>query len=173
MAITTAAQAKQTYVDWLFPQWPAGSTFHLQSGGVGAETHTTAGHDKLGFRVKVVAADGSYSGSYWTDEHGQTTAWRRAGGTATDRYIPNDCSATLGVCSYTEFAANSTPEARIRTTVATTKGVTFKITTKTGEVIQTGVWTLDDQGFVQSGWSAGPDGERYPITMIGIPIKAN
>jgi hypothetical protein len=170
---TSPLAAEEINIDWAFPTWPAGSTFQLKSGDSFPHTHTTMGREDLGYRVDVTRQNGTLDGTYWTDEKGQTTAWRSAGETPVDLYVPHDCTATLGPCTYSEQAAGGDPATMIRTTTAIEGGVEFTIADESGAVILTGTWMLDDQGFVTTGWTEYPDGDRIDVAMIGTAVKAN
>jgi hypothetical protein len=170
---TVPAFAEDVNIDWAFPLWPPGSTFHLKSGDFAPHTHTTKGREELGYRVDVTTQNDEPDGTYWTDDKGQTTAWRSPGETAVDLYVPHDCTATLGPCTYTEQAAGGEPATMTRTTTAIAGGVEFTIADESGVVVLTGTWMLDDQGFVTTGWTEYPDGDRIDVAMIGLAIKAD
>jgi hypothetical protein len=166
------ALAEPTDITWTFPAWPVGSSFLMSVDGKSPDKNVTAGKDALGYRVDVYDPEGHMVYTYWSDETGATTASRSGDTGKPDRFIPNDCTTTLGRCEYTEILAGQGPRKVVRETTATADGVDFTVAYADGTSGYSGHWALDGEGFLISGWMEYEDGKRMPSLMIGEPIRA-
>ena len=138
-------------------QDPYGRIHHVYRGRSG-QAHVTQS-----FRGARVAGTPVFT--TLTDDDGNHLRFTRADGTGM-RYVPHDCSRTIGRCTYVEQNFDGTSERRMRITEATSTGFRFREFGEDGTPLFGGQFELDSRGNAGAGRVEGQEG-RVVTRVVG------
>ena len=95
----------------------------------------------------------------YLDQDGNQVRWVRQDGFEL-KFIPHDCTRTLGRCQYTQIGSDRKRETRLRVTEATRNGFKFVEYNSNGERLFGGKVTLDEYGNAGNGRMDGYQGKQ-------------
>lgn len=97
--------------------------------------------------------------STYLDKDGNQVRWVRKDGFEL-KFIPHDCTRTLGRCQYTQVGSDKKKETRLRITTATGTGFKFDEYNASGQRLFGGKMELDARGNAGSGLITGNQGKQ-------------